>query len=89
MSKCFDVNNPDQKYAVKKINVMDESNEAAVAREISNWGSLEEHPNICKFHAHAVIRNVNDTETHLILMELCQDGTLVDYLQAYECKISE
>lgn len=68
---------------------MDEANEAAVAREISNWGSLEDHPNICKMHGHSVIRNDNDTETHLILMDLCTDGTLVDFLQKHDCKLEE
>lgn len=89
VSKVFDINDPQKKYAVKKINVMDEANEAAVAWEISNWGSLENHPNICKFIGHSVIRNQNDSETHLILMDLCTEGTLVDYLQQHECKLDE
>lgn len=45
--RASDVANPDQKYAIKKINIMDDLNEQAVRREISLWESLGAHPNIC------------------------------------------
>lgn len=59
MSKAFDMNNPDQKYAIKKINIMDDANEEAVRREILNWESLGKHPNICEYKGYTQITNEN------------------------------
>ena len=53
--KVFDVHKPEIKYAIKKINIMDDANDQAVKREISNWESLGVHPNICRFLAYTQI----------------------------------
>lgn len=68
---------------------MDEQAEEAVCREIDNWGSLGDNENICKLYGHTVVNNENDTRTYILLCELAEEGTIVDFIQKNDNNLVE
>lgn len=81
---AHDKQNYSRKYALKKILIQDQTNEKAVMREVSLWAKLGDHPNICKYIGH-----IETEGMVVILCEYCSQGTLVDLLQKYDCKLVE
>ena len=76
---------PDEKWlALKKINIQSESHKKQIKREIKIWKELSKFGNIVE------LIDFEFTEKHAyIVMELCEEGTLLDFVNKHEGNISE
>jgi serine/threonine protein kinase len=59
--------------ALKRIYLKDKETEQVMCKEVKNWRSLGEHPNIVKF-IDAAIHNTHKGNYLYILSEYCKDG---------------
>lgn len=67
--------NSGQKFALKKMNIMENSQLVNVKKEIEFWKKINNHPNIVKL----IEYEINQT-TVFILMEYCSEGTVLDLI---------
>ena len=71
-------------YALKKITIQSSSHKKQIKREIKIWKDLSKFSNIVE------LIDFQWGEKHAyIIMELCEDGTLLDYVNNYEGNIPE
>ena len=72
------------KYALKKMNILSQTQYQNIIREIRLWKQISNCPNIVK------ILDASETKTEVdILMELCTEGSLLDFINNSEDNISE
>ena len=73
-----------KKYALKKMNILSQTQYQNIIREIRLWKQISNCPNIVK------ILDASETKTEVdILMELCTEGSLLDFINNSEDNISE
>ena len=71
-------------YALKKITIQSPSHKKQIKREIKIWKELSKFGNIVE------LKDFQWGEKHAyIIMELCEEGTLLDYVNNYEGNIPE
>ena len=71
-------------YALKKITIQSSSHKKQIKREIKIWKELSKYSNIVE------LIDFQWGEKHAyIIMELCEEGTLLDYVNNYEGNIPE
>ena len=71
-------------YALKKITIQSSSHKKQIKREIKIWKDLSKYSNIVE------LIDFQWGERHAyIIMELCEEGTLLDYVNNYEGNIPE
>lgn len=73
-----------QNYAMKKMICMDREKLQVAKNEIGVLQVLNGHPNVVGFIDSEVVDQGNGTYHVLVLLELCEGGTLVDLLGKYE-----
>ena len=72
------------KYALKKINILSQPQYQNIIREIKLWKQVSNSQNIVK------LLDASQTKTEVdILMELCTEGSLLDFINNSEENISE
>ena len=77
-------NSKGNKYALKKMNLISQTHVDAIKKEIAIWKTLN--------HIHNVIKIIDyefTNESVFILMELCSEGSLLDYINKMNSPISE
>eukprot|EP00347_Sterkiella_histriomuscorum_P014079 403362242 len=79
--QVHELNNPQQKYALKRIKILDGKLSKMVKMEVKVWSKLGSHPNIVKYIDSQILENSDGSKDMLILSELCTNGTLVDYIE--------
>ena len=72
------------KYALKKMNIISQTQYQNIIREVRIWKQISNCPNIVKM----LDASENKTEVD-ILMELCTEGSLLDFINNSEDSISE
>ena len=74
----------DKFYALKKINIQSPSHKKQIKREIKIWKELSKYSNIVELISFEI------TEKNVyIVMEYCEEGTLLDFVNNHEGNISE
>lgn len=73
-----------RKYALKKINIGDKKHYQQVKNEINLWRKLPQSSNILSLHDFELTQNAA-----YILMELCEEGSLLDYVKKKQGLIME
>ena len=74
----------DKFLALKKINIQSSSHKKQIKREIKIWKELSKFSNIVE------LVDFELTERHAyVVMELCEEGTLLDFVNNHEGNISE
>ena len=74
----------DKWLALKKINIQSPSHKKQIKREIKIWKELSKYGNIVE------LIDYEFSEHHAyVIMELCEEGTLLDYVNNHEGNISE
>ena len=74
----------DKFYALKKINIQSSNHKKQVKREIKIWKELSKYSNIVELISFSI------TEKNVyIVMEYCEEGTLLDFVNNHEGNISE
>ena len=74
----------DKLFALKKINIQSSSHKKQIKREIKIWKELSKFGNIVE------LIDFEFTEKNVfIVMELCEEGTLLDFINNHEGNISE
>ncbi len=74
----------DKFLALKKINIQSSNHKKQIKREIKIWKELSKFNNIVE------LVDFEITEKHVyIVMELCEEGTLLDFVNNHEGNISE
>ena len=76
--------NRGNKYALKKMNILSETQYKQIKKEIQIWKQISNNKNIVKI----IDYSSNEKEVD-ILMELCTEGSLLDYINNYEGNINE
>ena len=72
------------KYALKKMNILNKNQYQNILHEIQIWKQISKCPNIVK------LLDVSETKSEVdILMELCTEGSLLDYINNSEENIKE
>ena len=72
------------KYALKKMNILNKQQYQNIIREVQIWKEISKFPNIVK------LLDVSETKTEVdILMELCTEGSLLDYINNSNDNIPE
>ena len=73
-----------KKYALKKMNILNQTQYQNIIREVRLWKQISNCPNIVK------ILDASETKTEVdILMELCTEGSLLDFINNSEGNINE
>ena len=73
-----------QKYALKRMNIQSKEILENIKREIEHWKKINDNENIVRMIDYEILdKSVN------ILMELCTDGTLLDYINNSTNAITE
>ena len=73
-----------KKYALKKMNILNQIQYKNIIREIKVWKQITNCPNIVR------ILDASETKSEVdILMELCTEGSLLDFINNAEGNISE
>ena len=65
----------EKKYALKKINISNEKHLSQIKTEIELWKKLSEYKNIIHLYDYEITE-----KTVYFIMELCTEGTLLDYI---------
>ena len=65
----------EKKYALKKINISNEKHLSQIKNEIELWKKLSEYKNIIHLYDYEITE-----KTVYFIMELCTEGTLLDYI---------
>ena len=77
-------NSQGKKFALKKMNIISQPQYQNIIREIRIWKQISDCPNIVK------ILDASETKTEVdILMELCTEGSLLDFINNSDDSISE
>ena len=72
------------KYALKKMNILNKSQYQNILHEVQIWKQISKCPNIIK------LLDVSETKSEVdILMELCTEGSLLDYINDAKGDIPE
>ena len=72
------------KYALKKMNILNKTQYQNILREVKIWKQISKCPNIVK------LLEVSETQTEVdILMELCTEGSLLDFINNSNDNIPE
>ena len=72
------------KYALKKMNILNKSQYQNILHEVRIWKQISKFPNIIK------LLDVSETKSEVdILMELCTEGSLLDFINDYKGNIPE
>ena len=72
------------KYALKKMNILNKNQYQNILHEVQIWKKVSQCPNIVK------LLDVSETNSEVdILMELCTEGSLLDYINNSEDNIPE
>ena len=72
------------KYALKKMNILNKTQYQNILHEVQIWKQISKCPNIVK------LLDVSETKTEVdILMELCTEGSLLDYINNSNDNIPE
>ena len=72
------------KYALKKMNILNKSQYQNILNEVRIWKQISKCPNIIK------LLDVSETKSEVdILMELCTEGSLLDFINDYKGNIPE
>ena len=73
-----------KKYALKKMNILNQIQYKNIIHEVKMWKQITNCPNIVK------LLDASETKTEVdILMELCTEGSLLDFINNSEGNISE
>ena len=73
-----------KKYALKKMNILNQVQYKNIIHEVKMWRQISNCPNIVK------LLDASETKTEVdILMELCTEGSLLDFINNSEGNISE
>ena len=68
-----------KKYALKKLNIFNEEDLSKIKKEIKLWKKLSEYKNIIHLYDYEIRENAV-----FFIMELCTEGTLLDYINKKE-----
>ena len=81
----YEVSDPKgNKYALKKMNILSQTQYQNIVREVKLWKQISNGQNIVK------LLDASETNTEVdILMELCTEGSLLDFINNAEDNISE
>ena len=72
------------KFALKKMNILNKIQYQNIVREVRTWKQISNCPNIVK------LLDASETNTEVdILMELCSEGSLLDFINNSEDNINE
>jgi len=79
-----------EEMALKKILIRSDDKVFAdtVWNEIKVWKELGKHPNIVELYDYATV-NEEGGKYVIVLMELCEDGHLLDLLERHEGKLTK
>ena len=72
------------RFALKKMNILSPQQLNNIKREIAVWQKINKGPNVVRILDFEIGR-----ESVNILMELCTEGSLLDYINNYKGNISE